>query len=220
MDEAPQFATPPPGRRRMWPKVAAAAGIAAGSAAGAAVLAAAATSGPQTTVASAGTDATSGSSGSSSSSGSSGSSSTTTPATAPRGRGWGMGMHGPGFGGDVLHGVYTVQGPNGYETLQVQTGTVSAISDTAGSTWSMTVTSADGTPLTYVIDSGTSVDGGETGVSSISKGDTVHVEAVVSNGTATAKEVADSTVMGANGQSWRPAPPNSSSSSSSGTTTS
>lgn len=211
MDEAPQYATPPATRRRLWPKVAAAAGIAAGSAAGAAVLAAAATSAPPTTAASSGTDAASGSSGSSG---------TTAPAAPPMGPGWGMGRRGPGLGGAVLHGVYTVQGPNGYETLQVQTGTVSAISDTSGNTWSMTVTSADGTPLTYVIDSGTSVDGGETGVSSISKGDTVHVEAVVSNGTATAKEVADSTVMGANGQSWRPGPPNSSSSPSSGTTTS
>ena len=133
----------------------------------------------------------------------------------------GPGFGGRGFGGDVLHGVFTVQGPNGPETLQEQTGTVTSIADTSGSTWSMTVTSSDGTALTYVIDSGTSVDGGENGVSSISKNDTVHVLAVVSNGTADAKQVSDSTVMQANGQSWRPTPPApSGSSSSSGTTTS
>ncbi|HAM02370.1 MAG TPA: hypothetical protein DCQ30_09140 [Acidimicrobiaceae bacterium] len=133
----------------------------------------------------------------------------------------GPGFGGPGLGGDVLHGVFTVQGPNGPETLQEQTGTVTSITDTSGSTWSLTVTSSDGTALTYVIDSGTSVDGGENGVSSISKNDTVHVLAVVSNGTADAKQVSDSTVMQANGQSWRPAPPAPpGSSSSSGTTTS
>lgn len=128
---------------------------------------------------------------------------------------------GPGFGGDVLHGVFTVEGPSGPETLQEQTGTVTSITDTSGSTWSLTVTSSDGTALTYVIDTGTSIDGGENGVSSISKNDTVHVLAVVSNGTADAKQVSDSTVMQANGQGWRPTPPvPSGSSSASGTATS
>lgn len=127
-------------------------------------------------------------------------------------------MGGPGFRGDVLHGVFTVEGPNGVETLQEQTGTVTSITNTSGNTWSMTVTSSDGTALSYVIDSGTSVDGGESGVSSISKNDTVHVLGVVSNGTADAKQVSDSTVLQANGQSWRPAPPApSGSTSSSGT---
>ena len=216
---APPGGAPPAVRRRRWPKAAAAAGIAAGTAVGAAVLAAAATSGTQTPAASVGTDATTGNTGSGSSS--SGSGSSTTPPMGPR-DGPGFAIGGPGMGrGNVLHGVFTVQGPNGYETLQEQTGTVSDITNTSGSTWSMTVTSADGTALTYVIDSGTSVDGGESGVASISKNDTVHVVAVVSNGTATAKQVMDTTVMQANGQSWRPTPPTQSPrSSSSGTTTS
>jgi hypothetical protein len=124
------------------------------------------------------------------------------------GGGRGFGFGGLGFGGRVLHGQYTVEAPSGgYETLQEQTGTVSDISDTSGSTWSLSVTSADGTKLTYVVDSGTSVDGGETGVSSIAETNTVNVLAVVTNGTAEAKQITDTTVMQANGQSWRPRPP-------------
>jgi hypothetical protein len=184
--------------------VAAAAGIAAGTAVGAAVIAAAATNG---TPAGSSADLAAGSS----SSGSSGSSGTTTSPPPPDGAGhfggrdFGMGF---GPGGPIVHGEFTIQGPNGtYENLQEQTGTVTSITNTSGNTWSLKVTSADGTVLTYVIDSGTSVDGGETGVSSIAQNDTVRVLAVVSNGTATAKQINDSTVLKNNGQAWMPAPP-------------
>ncbi|MHB8593525.1 MAG: hypothetical protein ACYDB3_04225, partial [Acidimicrobiales bacterium] len=126
-------------------------------------------------------------------------------------------------GGGVLHGQFTVASPGGgYENLEEQSGTVSAITNTAGSTWSLTVTSADGTALTYVVDSGTSIDSGETGVSSLAKGDTVHVLAVVSGSTATAKQISDSTVRRANSSTWAPsppAPPSSSGTTSSGTAT-
>lgn len=202
----------PVSRGKRWPMIAAAVGITAGTAVGAAVLAAAA-SDPGTTAADSNTSTTPpGSSatapGSSTAQGGSGSSgSTTAPAgPGPRGRFGGMGP-GPGMGG-VLHGQFTVNGPNGgYETLEEASGTVASITNTSGSNWSITVTSADGTNTTFLIDSGTSVDGGESGVSSISKGDTVHVVGVLSNGTATAKQVMDRTVEQANGQSWRPAPP-------------
>jgi hypothetical protein len=118
----------------------------------------------------------------------------------------------------VVHGNFTIEGPNGtYENLQEQTGTVSSITN-SGNTWSLTVKSADGTSLTYVVDSGTWVDGGETGVSSIAQNDTVRVLAVVSNGTATAKQITDTTVLKSNGQSWMPMPPSSSSGSGSTTT--
>lgn len=131
-----------------------------------------------------------------------------------------FGGRGFGPGGPVIHGTFTIQGPNGtYEDLQEQTGTVTSITSGADNTWSLTVKSADGTSLTYVVDSGTSVDGGETGVSSIAQNDTVRVLAVVSNGTATAKQITDSTVLKNNGQSWMPAPPSSSQSSGSGSTT-
>ncbi|HZU80307.1 MAG TPA: hypothetical protein VE991_10370 [Acidimicrobiales bacterium] len=218
----PEPVTPSPARtRRRWPKVVAGIGIATGTAAGAAALAAAA-SGTGGTAPQAVTTATSGSGdGSTSTVPSGGSSPATAPPKGPRGFGPMMAFGGPGMGpGRILHGTFTVQGPNGYEDLQEQTGTVSSITDTSGSTWTMTVTSADGTALTYTIDSGTSVDGGETGVSSISKGDTVHVLAVVTSGTATAKAVEDQTVQQSNGQSWMPSPPSGAPNTQSGTNTS
>lgn len=137
----------------------------------------------------------------------------------------GGGFAGAGFGGfgQVLHGEATVKGPNGYETIEVQSGTVTSLKDVSGSTWSLVVTSADKTALTYTVDSGTSVNGGETGVSAIKTGDTVSVVAVVSKGTATAKTLIDSTQLKSNGASWgtrptgpaTPAPPASSGSSTS-----
>jgi hypothetical protein len=127
------------------------------------------------------------------------------------GRGFGSGGFGGGFGGfgafgQVLHGEGTIKGPNGYETIEVQTGTVTTVKDVSGSTWSMTVTSADKTALTYVVDSGSTVNGGETGISAVKSGDTVNVLAVVSKGTATVKTLIDSTQLKANRTSW--APPN------------
>jgi hypothetical protein len=188
--------------------VAAAAGIAAGTAVGAAVIAAAATTGGSPGPSA---DLAAGSSGASGTS--------TTPGAPPDDPGH-FGRHfGFGPGGPVIHGTFTIMGPNGsYEDLQEQTGTVSSITNTSGNTWSLKVTSADGTVLSYVIDSGTSIDGGETGVSSIAQNDTVRVLAVVTNGTATAKQITDRTVLKNNGQSWMPAPPSSSSGSGSTTT--
>jgi hypothetical protein len=119
---------------------------------------------------------------------------------------------GGGFGaslgaGPAIYGQYTVKGPNGYETLSERTGTVSDVTDTAGSTWSITVKSADGTSGTFTVDSGTSVNGGETGIGSVKTGDTVQVTAVVSGSTSTAKEVIDETTLKANAGTWRPGAP-------------
>ena len=115
---------------------------------------------------------------------------------------------GPGLGaGPFIYGQFTVKGPNGYETISERTGTVSDVTDTSGSTWSLTVKSADGTSGTFTVDSGTSVNGGEMGIGSVKTGDTVRVTAVVSGGTSTAKQVTDQTVLQANGGSWRPGPP-------------
>jgi len=123
-------------------------------------------------------------------------------------------------GGSVLYGQYTVKGPNGYETLSERTGTVSDVTDTSGSTWSLTVKSADGTSGTFTVDTGTSVNGGEMGIGSVKTGDSVQVTAVVSGGTSTAKTVIDRTSLQANGGSWRPAMPQPSSNSGSGTSSS
>jgi|SRR5579862_1270945 len=218
---APPLGWPPPpassdaGRpTRRWPRVAAVVGVAAGTAVGAAVLAGAATGGstPDASTAAASTDPSSGST-------------TTTPSdgTAPaapnpdgmggfggpgalggRGR---MLLGGPGFGGPVVHGQFTISAPGGgYETLQEQSGTVSSVTNTSGNTWSLVVKSADGQSFTYVVDTGTSIDGGETGISSVSTGDTVRVLGVVSGDTTTAKQVTDQTVLKNNGQSWMPMP--------------
>jgi len=118
------------------------------------------------------------------------------------------GVGGPGFGGGpFLYGQFTVQGPNGYETIAERSGTVSAVTDTSGSTWSLTVKSADGSSGTFTVDSGTSVNGGEMGIGSVKTGDTVRVTAVVSGGTSTAKAVTDQTVLKANGGTWQPMRP-------------
>ncbi len=171
-------------------------GVAAGVAVGATALASAASSG-----------------------GSSPKSSTNPPAHSTQGHPFaGRGFGGPGmrlgmglglgFGGfgPVLHGEATVKGPNGYETIEVQTGTVTSLKDVSGSTWSLVVTSADKTAITYTVDSGTSVNGGESGISSVKTGNSVNIEAVVSNGTATAKTLIDSTTLQANRGSWVPMP--------------
>lgn len=131
----------------------------------------------------------------------------------------GPGRFGAGFGGPgglgpaglgagpFIYGQFTVKGPNGYETVSERTGTVSDVTDTSGSTWSLTVKSADGTSGTFTVDSATSVNGGEMGIGSVKTGDTVRVTAVVSGGTSTAKQVTDQTVLQANGGSWRPTGP-------------
>ncbi len=107
----------------------------------------------------------------------------------------------------MVHGEYTVKGPNGYETIDERTGTVSAVSDTSGSTWSLTVKSADGTSATFTVDSSTSVNGGESGIASVKSGDTVDVTATVSSGTATATQITDQSTLQANGKSWMPMRP-------------
>jgi hypothetical protein len=173
-------------------------GAAAGVAIGAAVAAGAATS-PTTTAAG-------------------GSTSTTAPA-APHQRlggrfharpalGGGFGPGGFGLGGGgVVHGQYTIKGPNGYETLDVRTGTVSAVSNTSGNTWSLTVKSADGTSGTFTVNASTSVNGGESGIGSVKTGDTVDVTGTVSGSSSTATRVIDQTTLEANGKSWMPSRP-------------
>jgi hypothetical protein len=204
--------------RRRWLKVAVGIGAAAGVAVGATALAQAATASGGTTPEASVTASTS----------------TTTTVPGPKARfggpgragfgggGFGFaggGLGGAGLGGPIVDGQFTIKGPNGYETLSERTGTVSSVSDTSGSTWSLTVKSADGTSGTFTVDSGTSVNGGEMGIGSVKTGDTVQVVAVVSGGTATAKEVSDQTVLKANGGTWRPMGPGSGSNTGSGSST-
>jgi hypothetical protein len=104
----------------------------------------------------------------------------------------------------VIHGQYTIKGPNGYETLDERSGTVSAVSNTSGSVWSLMVKSADGTSGTFTVNSSSSVNGGESGIASVKVGDKVNVVATVSGTTATATEITDQTTLQANGKSWFP----------------
>jgi len=215
--QAPWDATPDhrSGPHRRWLKVAVGIGAAAGVAVGATALAQAATASGGTTPDAAATASTS----------------TTTTVPGPKhgfggpGRarfgfgGGGFGgaaVGGLGLGGPIIDGQFTIKGPNGYETVSERTGTVSSVTDTSGSTWSLTVKSADGSSGTFAVDSGTSVNGGEMGIGSVKTGDTVQVVAVVSGGTATAKVVNDQTVLKANGGTWGPMGPASGSNSGSG----
>ncbi len=155
------------GRWRRSVQVGVALGVAAGVAVGATALASAATSG----------------------SGSPSSSPSASPKSTPPHGGHRMfGFGGAGFGGfgggiggygPVLHAVETVKGPNGYETIEIQNGTVTSVKDVSGSTWSLVVTSADKTALTYTVNSGSSVNGGEMGIATVESGDTVSVVATV-----------------------------------------
>lgn len=111
-------------------------------------------------------------------------------------RGWSFG--GPlGFGlgggvdrGGVLHGQFTVRKPGGgYETLDVQDGTASAVSGT-----SLTVKSADGYTATYSVTGSTLVDAKANGIGSVKKGDTVVVTATAGS-TPKAASVMDVTAI-------------------------
>jgi hypothetical protein len=97
-----------------------------------------------------------------------------------------------GFGlGGVVHGQFTEprQG-GGYQTVDVQRGTVTAVSSS-----SITVKSADGYSATYVVSSSTEVNAKAAGIGTVKAGDTVGLTATVSNGKATAASIIDITAI-------------------------
>jgi hypothetical protein len=98
-----------------------------------------------------------------------------------------------GLGGadGTVHGELTVPKPGGgYQTLDVQDGTVTAVSAA-----SVTVKSADGYSLTYTVTSKTLVDAQAAGVGSVKKGDSVFITATVSGSTPTAADIYDLTAV-------------------------
>jgi hypothetical protein len=136
--------------------------------------------------------------------GSSGST-TTPPTTTPSGtkpappHGGGMGFAGfggfRGFGGlggfgplgSVVHGQFTVRAPGGgYQTVDVQEGTVTAVSST-----SITVASTNSFTQTYVVTAATLVDSQRDGIGSVSTKDQVEVVAKQSGSTTTAISIVD-----------------------------
>jgi hypothetical protein len=112
-----------------------------------------------------------------------------------------------GLGGGVVHGQVTVpKSGGGYQTIDVQDGTVTAVS-----TGSVTVKSADGFSATYTVTSKTVVDAEAAGIGSVKQGDTVFVTATVSGSAPTAASIFDLTAVKAGRASFgfpeRPANP-------------
>ena len=110
----------------------------------------------------------------------------------------GMGPGGRGLGGEALHGEFVVQKQDGtYQTVDAQAGVVTAVSAT-----SISVKSVDGFAKTYVVLPATNVNAARDGIGSVKVGDSVHVEATVAAGTATAVGVMDVTTLKAGGMGW------------------
>jgi hypothetical protein len=99
----------------------------------------------------------------------------------------GLGALGPL--GPVVHGQFTVRAPGGgYQTVDVQVGTVKAVSST-----SITVASANNFTETYVVTATTLVDSQRDGIGSVKVNDQVEVVAKQSGSTATATSIVDLT---------------------------
>jgi hypothetical protein len=93
-----------------------------------------------------------------------------------------------GLFGDALHGEFvTAKDGGGYQTIATQKGEVTAVSET-----SITVKSADGYSRTYTVNADTKVNNSGK-IADITTGETVRIRAVVSDGTATATSISDST---------------------------
>jgi hypothetical protein len=116
-----------------------------------------------------------------------------------------MGM-GPGAflgANGVIHGSYTLKGPDGaYETINTQSGTATDVTSD-----SITVLSADGFSQTYAVGSSTVVDADYHGIGSVEVGDNINIVGLASGGTVAAEQVTDLTQIQANRGSWAPTRP-------------
>jgi hypothetical protein len=102
---------------------------------------------------------------------------------------------GPGFFG-VVHGQVVVPKPGGgYQTVDIQQGTVTAVSGT-----SITLKSADGFTKTYTVTSSTLVTAQRGGIGSVKVGNKVVVSATQSGAAATATRISDLTLLQQAGQ--------------------
>jgi hypothetical protein len=112
------------------------------------------------------------------------------PASPHQGRpgGFGFAFGGP-FG--AVHGQFVVpKSGGGYQTIDTQRGSVTAVS-----TSSITVRSADGFTRTYQVSSSTNVDAQRDGIGSVKTGHQVAVTATNSGGTATAVSILDFSLL-------------------------
>ncbi len=140
--------------------------------------------------------------------------STTTPQKPPGPRGFrgGLGPFVGGLGaGGAIHGEYVRPNGSGYQTVDVQVGTVQKVSQT-----SIEVKSADNFDKTYSVTTNTVVNAGRDGIGTVKAGDKVSVSAVVNGTTPEARSVMDSTSLGSIRQHWSPQPPPSTGSPSTG----
>ena len=116
--------------------------------------------------------------------------------------GFGFGFGAP-FG--AVHGQFVVpRSGGGYQTIDTQRGSVTAMSAT-----SMTVKSADGFSKTYQVVSSTNVDARRDGIATVKTGHQVMVTATVSGSTDTAVSILDLNLLPAmhGGPGWNhPAP--------------
>jgi len=117
------------------------------------------------------------------------------------GGGMGFGFGAP-FG--AVHGQFVVpKAGGGYQTIDTQRGSVTAVSST-----SITIKSADGFTKTYRVTGSTNVDAQRDGIGSIKTGHQVAVAATVSGGTATAVSILDFNLLPAmhGGPGWNHTP--------------
>ena len=131
-----------------------------------------------------------------------------TPAFPHQGRPGG-GFFGLGGLFGAVHGQFVVpKSGGGYQTIDTQRGSVTAVSDT-----SITVKSADGFTRTYEVTSSTNVDAVRYGIGSVKTGHQVAVTATASGSTATAVSILDFSLLPSlhGGSGWNhtapPAPP-------------
>jgi hypothetical protein len=93
----------------------------------------------------------------------------------------------------AIHGQFVVPKPGGgYQTIDTQRGTVTAVS-----TSSITVKSSDGYSKTYQVTSSTNVDAQRAGIGSVKTGQTVLVLATVHGTSATAIHIVDFAALAA-----------------------
>jgi hypothetical protein len=99
-------------------------------------------------------------------------------------------LGGPGIFGAV-HGQIVIPKPGGgYQTVDIQRGTVTAVSST-----SITLKSADGFTKTYTVTSSTLVDAQRSGIGSIKVGNEASVVATQNGSVATASSITDLTLL-------------------------
>ncbi|MEP7053809.1 MAG: hypothetical protein ABI912_01000 [Actinomycetota bacterium] len=112
--------------------------------------------------------------------------------------------HGPGgmkgIGGGVLHGEFVTPKPGGgYQTIQIQRGTATAVTAT-----SITVKSADGFSRSYAVDKDTLVNAGRDGITSIAVNDAVDLRALGAGDKANVADVVDETKLKSNFSRFAP----------------